>query len=113
MTTKKMASVNLMSLVSVVRSKNSSPFEMTFDIIFVDKKTYQKVKKVQAINKQVLAELYGVGEDKILDVIYYDAANAVKFNMPRTAPQASFGETDMHAAQQHVPLQNLMIQLEA
>ncbi len=91
----------------------SGPFSgLISDLIFADKKTYEKVKKVQGINKQVLSGLYGVDEDRILDVIYYDAANAVKFNMPRTVAQASFGETDMHAAQQHVPLQKLMIQLE-
>jgi len=108
----KTKSVGLISLASVVRSKNASPFEVTFDIMFKSKSIYEKIKKNQAINREILATLYGVPLENILDVIYFDAANAVKFNMPRTVAQASFGEIDMYSAQQHVPLQKLMIQLE-
>ncbi|TQV68149.1 DUF4387 domain-containing protein [Exilibacterium tricleocarpae] len=104
---------NLMELASVIRSKNASPFEVTFDIIFKNKSIYEVVKKNQILNKEILAELYNVSPDHILDVIYFDAANAVKFNMPRSAPHASFGETDMHSAQQHVPLQGLVLELES
>lgn len=104
--------VSLMDLASIVRSKNASPFEITFDILFKNKGIYEQVKKNNAINVVILAELFGVEKEKILDVIYFDAANAVKFNMPRTVPHASFGEIDMHSAQQHVPLQKLTLEME-
>ena len=105
--------VNLMDLASVVRSKNASPFEVTFDILFKNKTIYDEIKRNNAINAEILANLFGVSKEKILDVIYFDAANAVKFNMPRTAPHASFGEVDMHSAQQHVPLQKLTLEMES
>ncbi|NQY89690.1 MAG: DUF4387 domain-containing protein [Colwellia sp.] len=108
----KMKKVNLMDLTSIVRSKNASPFEITFDILFKSKIIYDEIKKNNAINPIILADLFGVGKEKILDVIYFDAANAVKFNMPRTVPHASFGEIDMHSAQQHVPLQKLTLAME-
>ncbi|PCI55205.1 MAG: acyl-CoA synthetase [Gammaproteobacteria bacterium] len=105
-------SVNLMDLTSIIRSKNASPFEITFDILFKNKNIYDEIKKNNAINAVILADLFCVDKEKILDVIYFDAANAIKFNMPRTVPHASFGEIDMHSAQQHVPLQKLTLEME-
>jgi hypothetical protein len=103
---------NIYDLASVIRSKSSSPFEVTFDIIFNDKDVYRKVKLSNSINKSVLSSIFSVKEEDISDVVYYDAALAVKFNMPRRTSIASFGENDMHAAQQHVPLSLLKIELD-
>ena len=33
----------------------------------------------------------------------------VKITLPRPRPQGGIGETDMHAAQQHVPLQEIRV----
>ena len=50
-----------------------------------------------------------ISEEKIVTFVYYDAANAIKATMVRPKPQGSIGETDMHAAQQHVPLLGIKI----
>ena len=34
----------LNDMTRVIRSKNSGPFQLTFDVIFNDKKTYQAAK---------------------------------------------------------------------
>ena len=46
--------VSIIDLVKVIRSKNAGPFELTFDIIFKDKLTYEKVKKSKVITKELL-----------------------------------------------------------
>jgi hypothetical protein len=33
--------VSIIDLVKIIRSKNAGPFELTFDIIFKDKETYE------------------------------------------------------------------------
>ena len=49
-----MAKYKLTELASVIRSKNSGPYELTFDVIFKDFETFYKVKEAQAINKQAV-----------------------------------------------------------
>jgi len=102
----------LTEVARVIRSKNAGPFEMTLDIIFNDRQTYEKVKATGVISKNLIAKLYGVSENKITAFVYYDAANAVKATLVRPRPQGSVGETDMHAAQQHVPLLKIRIPWE-
>ena len=40
--------MKLIDIASVIRSKNSGPYELTFDVIFKDFETYGKVKAAQA-----------------------------------------------------------------
>ena len=40
---------------------------------------------------------------------FFDLVNAVKITLPRPRAQGGIGETDMHAAQQHVPLQEIRV----
>ncbi|TYP55415.1 DUF4387 domain-containing protein [Thermosediminibacter litoriperuensis] len=96
--------VFLKDIAKVIRSKNAGPFEMTLDIIFKTKEDYEKVKSSGVINEELISQLYGIEKDRIIAFVYFDAANAVKITIPRLRPQGSIGETDMHAAQQHVPL---------
>ncbi|MGE4415162.1 MAG: DUF4387 family protein, partial [Bacteroidales bacterium] len=50
----------LIDIASVIRSKNSGPYELTFDIIFKDFETYQKVKQAHSINETNFAPLYKI-----------------------------------------------------
>ncbi|MGB9840350.1 DUF4387 domain-containing protein [Thermovenabulum sp.] len=99
-----MKKVYLKDIAKVLRSKNSGPFEMTLDIIFKSKEDYEKIKKLGVINEDLISKIYGIDKEKIITFVYFDAANAIKITIPRLRPQGTVGETDMHAAQQHVPL---------
>jgi len=101
--------VLLKDVAKVIRSKNAGPFEITLDIILKNKSEYEKLKSSGIINKELIAELYHLPVDKIIHFVYFDAANAIKITIPRPRPQGSVGEIDMHAAQQHVPLMNILI----
>ncbi len=94
----------LKDIAKVIRSKNAGPFEMTMDIIFKDSKDYQAVKDKKIITKELISELYNIPIEKIISFVYFDIANGIKITLPRPRMQGSVGETDMHAAQQHVPL---------
>ncbi len=75
--------VSIIDLVKVIRSKNAGPFELTFDIIFKDKETYEKVKKTKVITKELIAKLYHVPIEKVLYFVEFDPANAIKATIVR------------------------------
>ncbi len=102
---------NLMDVASVIRSKNSGPYELTFDIIFKEFEMYEKVKAGRVINEKVFAPLYNIPESDILSLVYFDPAKAVKITIVRPIPSGALGETDVYGAQQHAPLMKLKFKL--
>lgn len=105
-----MAKYKLIDIASVIRSKNSGPYELTFDVIFKDFETYGKVKAANAINKDNFSALYGIPQSEILHLVYFDPAKAVKVTICRPIPSGALGETDVYGAQQHAPLMGLEIE---
>ena len=101
----------LTDVASVIRSKNSGPYELTFDIIFKEFEMYEKVKKANVFNSTMFASLYNISESKIMSIIYFDPAKAVKITIVRPIPSGSLGETDVYGAQQHSPLIKLNFKL--
>lgn len=96
----------LKEVASVIRSKNSGPYELTFDVIFKDFELYEKVKQTESINKDNFAALYNIPQSDIISLVYFDPAKAVKVTIVRPIPSGALGETDVYGAQQHAPLMN-------
>lgn len=94
----------LIDVASVIRSKNSGPYELTFDIIFKDFDMYERVKAAKAINEKEFVKLYDIPESDIINLVYFDPAKAVKITIVRPIPSGALGETDVYGAQQHSPL---------
>ena len=99
----------LSAIAKVVRSKNAGPFEITLDIVFKTKEDFEAVKKSGVITKELISGLYNVPTQNIITFGFFELINAVKITLPRPRVQGGIGETDMHAAQQHVPLQEIRI----
>lgn len=95
---------NIMDLATIIRSKNSGPFEITMDIMFASAETYQKVKSSGVITPEAVAGLYHIEPEKIVEFVWYDVANALKITMIRRKDSGSYGERDTYGAQQHAPL---------
>jgi len=104
--------VSIIDLVKVIRSKNAGPFELTFDIIFKDKETYEKVKKAKVITKELIAKVYHIPIEKVLHFVEFDSANAIKATIVRPVGSGSIEETDVYGAQQHAPLLDIKISYE-
>lgn len=101
--------MKLIDIASVIRSKNSGPYELTFDVIFKDFETYGKVKAAQAVSKEKFCALYGIPETDVFHLVYFDPAKAVKITIRRPIPSGALGETDVYGAQQHAPLMGMEI----
>ncbi|MEA4905759.1 MAG: DUF4387 domain-containing protein [Petrimonas sp.] len=102
---------NLTDVASVIRSKNSGPYELTFDIIFKEVEMYRKVKSAQVFNAQMFAHLYHIPESQIINLVHFDPAKAVKITIVRPIPSGALGETDVYGAQQHAPLMKMKFTL--
>lgn len=94
----------LTDIASVIRSKNSGPYELTFDVIFKDFEMYEKVKAAKIFNEKSFAKLYNIPETDIMGVVHFDPAKAIKTTIVRPIPSGALGETDVYGAQQHGPL---------
>lgn len=105
---------SLGDLASVLRSKNSGPFELTFDVLFDTEKVYQLVKDSDILNKTVVSHLLGVQEADIIWIGFFDHALAFKATIPRLRkgkiePNGGYMENDVHGSQKYLGLLNMKL----
>ncbi|MVW70932.1 DUF4387 domain-containing protein [Bordetella sp. 15P40C-2] len=98
------SSRTLRELAKVVRSKNSGPFEITFDVIFDTEERYNKVKESGVLSEALICRLYSVTPEDIVTLMFFDPARAFKLTLKRAWGQGTVGERDTFGAQQHAPL---------
>ena len=102
----------LVELAHVIRSKNSGPYELTFDVIFKDYGMYKKVAASKVFNQSMFADLYGIKEADVMEVVNFDPAKAIKITIERPICSGNLGETDVYGAQQHAPLLSFEFEME-
>ncbi len=103
--------MKLFDVADVIRSKNSGPYEITFDIIFKEYETFKKVSEAKVFNKEMFAKLYHIKESDIMGIINFAPSKAIKITIVRPFPSGALGETDVYGAQQHYPLLGLEFDL--
>lgn len=101
----------LWEVTKLIRSKNSGPFELTFDVIFKDHATYEKVRDAKLINAQWFAKTYRL-QPEVVSIINYDAASAIKITIPRPAISGDVDDTDVFGGQQYGPLVDLEVPIQ-
>jgi len=106
-----MKKVPITELAAVIRSKNSGPYELTTDIMFKREQDYLFLKEINFFTKELYARLFGIEEDMIINVVYFDPAAAVKCTMVRRVVSGSPGDDDIYGAQQHTPLLGIEVPL--
>jgi len=104
--------MKLFDCADVIRSKNSGPFELTFDIIFKDQTFFERFRDANIMTKQVFAKLYSINECDITGIIAFAPAKAIKITMKRPIASGDLGECDVYGAQQHAPLLDFEFVLE-
>lgn len=104
-----MKTVPITELARVIRSKNAGPYELTLDIIFKDKACYDLAANSKEINVANISNLYRITKDKVISIVEFPQALAIKATIVRPLPSGGLGETDVYGAQQHVPLLKLAI----
>jgi hypothetical protein len=104
-----MATQPLNQLAKTIRSKNAGVNKITFDIIFRDAASYERVIRSGAISRESMANLYAIPQARISDFVEYEPGLAIKFTIYRNRPSGSAGDGDIFGAQQYAPLLELAI----
>jgi hypothetical protein len=100
--------MKLWEVSKLIRSKNSGPFELTFDVIFKDRDTYERVRDAKLLNAEWFAKTYRLTPE-VVSVINYDAASAIKITIPRPVISGDIDDTDVFGGQQYGPLVDLEV----
>jgi hypothetical protein len=95
---------SIRDVAQVIRSKNAGPYELTLDVLFKDRRHYELFHRRNIICPELICRLYGVSQDQILGIVYFEPAAAVKVTLRRAAPSGTPGDGDVYGAQQHAPL---------
>lgn len=101
--------MRLSEIATVIRSKNAGPFVLTFDILFEDADTLERVRASGDLTIDSVAAAFAISPNAVRDFSYYPFASAVKFSIQRTRPSGSRSDSDVYGAQQYSPLLNLEI----
>ena len=101
----------LTDIASVIRSKNSGPYELTLDIIFNKFEDFEFISKAGLINTDLICSLYNIIPDQIISIIAFTPAKAIKATIKRPLCSGDLGETDVYGAQQHAPLLSVELDL--
>ena len=98
----------LWEVTKLVRSKNAGPFVLTFDIMFDDPGTYQRVRDSRVIDKDRISQLYKQKEE---DILLFDCDNAlaIKFSIPRPVFSGDLTDSDIYGGQQYAPLLDIEV----
>ncbi|QNO13678.1 DUF4387 domain-containing protein [Alkalicella caledoniensis] len=99
-----MKNISITELTNVIRSKNAGPYELTFDFIFKNEDIFNKIVQMDVINEELIAKLYKIPVEKVISVVAYKPAKAIKATIIRPIAAGDLGETDVYGAQQHGPL---------
>ena len=102
-------SARLRELASTIRSKNAGVDHITFDIIFRERKNFERVRDAGVITRETMAALYRVEPSRITHFVVYEPGNAIKFTIRRSRPSGSPGETDVFGSQQYAPLFDIAV----
>ena len=102
-------SATLSDLAKTIRSKNAGVDLITFDVIFTERATYERVRRSGALSREAMCRLFGIAPERITDCVEFDPAHAIKFTIYRTRPSGSPGDGDIFGRQQYGPLLDLEI----
>lgn len=94
----------MMEIAKIIRSKNSGPFEMTFDIMFDSVEAYNRVKSANILTNELIVSLYHLKTEDIIVNMFFEPALAWKCTIRRPWEQGTVGERDTLGTQQHGPL---------
>jgi hypothetical protein len=100
--------MKLGELSNLVRSKNAGPFVLTFDVMFEDKATYDRVKASGVLSREMMSETYRVPVEKVR-LFNCDNMRAIKLSIPRPVFQGDLKDADMLGGQQFAPLLDLEV----
>jgi uncharacterized protein DUF4387 len=104
-----MAGRKLSELAKTIRSKNAGVDKYTFDVIFLDRASYDLVRESGVLSRDAVCRIFGIDPTRVTDHVAFDPALAIKFTISRLQPSGSPGDADIFGAQQYGPLLDIEV----
>jgi hypothetical protein len=101
--------VRLVDVASVIRSKNAGPYQITLDIIFKERRIYERVRRSGVVNAEAISALYQITRADVLGIVGFEPACAIKITFRRPIVSGDVGDSDIYGAQHHAPLLDLVV----
>ena len=98
----------LHELARLIRSKNAGPFELTIDVMFENRDSYERVLNSGMLSIERMAAIYHV-DPSLVTSFEADVALAIKISIPRPIASGSLHDTDIFGGQFHSPIVRLEI----
>jgi hypothetical protein len=102
-----MAHRKLSEIAKTIRSKNAGVDKITFDVIFPDRATYDRVCESGTLSRVAVCRVFSIDAEQITDHVTFDPALAIKFTIYRRMSSGSPGDADIFGSQQYGPLLDL------
>jgi hypothetical protein len=102
----------LADIAKTIRSKNAGVDKITFDVIFEDKASYDRVRRSGALSREAICKLYRLPPSRISDHVEFDPGLAIKFTIYRKVSSGSVGDSDIFGSQQYGPLLGVEVPLD-
>ena len=99
----------LSEVAKTIRSKNAGVDKVTFDVIFPDRASYDRVRESGILSRAAVCRIFGIDAEQITDHVEFDPALAIKFTLFRRMPSGSPGDADIFGSQQYGPLLDLEV----
>jgi hypothetical protein len=96
-------------LAKTVRSKNAGVDKITFDVIFRERETYERVTRSAVLTRASVAALFRIPESRLADFVNFEPGLAIKFTIYRERPSGSAGDPDIFGCQQYAPLLDIEV----
>jgi len=103
------ASRKLSEIAKTIRSKNAGVDKITFDVIFPDSASYDRVRESGVLSRAAVCQIFGIEMSQITDHVEFDPALAIKFTIYRRMPSGSPGDADIFGSQQYGPLLDIEV----
>lgn len=104
-----MAGRKLSEIAKTIRSKNAGVDKITFDVIFPDRASYDRVRASGTLSCAAVCRIFDLDATQITDHVEFDPALAIKFTIYRRMPSGSPGDADIFGSQQYGPLLDLEV----
>ena len=96
-----MASRKLSEIAKTIRSKNAGVDKITFDVIFPDRTSYNRVRDSGVLSREAVCRIFAIDVAQLTDHVEFDPAMAIKFTMYCRLPSGSPGDADIFGSQQY------------
>src|SRR3982074_916127 len=90
----------LWQFTRLIRSKNAGPFELTFDIMFKDRDSFERVLASGVLSVETIAEIYRTNPHQVR-FFRIDKLLPAKITIPRRVFSGDLKDTDIYGGQFH------------